>query len=241
MTDFGKITGYSAFVQEDPFRNGLHYPAVINILQNLNQKILDVGCGDGRFPRMLAAKGAQVLGYDIAPEKIAEAEQEESKQPLGIKYLVASPKTLSQNELFDQATSVMVLPYASSLENLAAFFNSTFKHLIDQGKFISVIFNPQFHAFGEIIGSRRFNKLSEKKVEVEFLDLNSKQTKFTSVLEQYSQEEYQQAALNADFRTSSFQKLFATEEAIKKLGNSFWEECHQAQPYTIFIVQKILN
>lgn len=238
MTDFGKITNYAAFVKEDPFRNGLHYPALLNLLQCPNQKILDVGCGDGLFPRMLAKKGATVLGYDLAQEKIAEAKQEELNQPLGIKYLVASSETFSYSELFNQATSVMVLPYAPTSKDLDAFFRSTFIHLADNGKFISVIFNPQFKAFNKIIGSRRFNKLTENKVEVEFLDVDSKQTKFTSLLQQYTEQEYEQSALSSGFELCSFKKLFATAEAIEKFGSFFWEECHQEQPYALFVAQK---
>ena len=38
-----------------PVRRGLHYPAVELVLGDLRKKlILDVGCGDGLFPRLLA-------------------------------------------------------------------------------------------------------------------------------------------------------------------------------------------
>jgi 2-polyprenyl-3-methyl-5-hydroxy-6-metoxy-1,4-benzoquinol methylase len=41
-------------------------------LESLN--ILDVGCGEGQFAGVLAARGAQVLGIDPGPETIARAQ-----------------------------------------------------------------------------------------------------------------------------------------------------------------------
>ena len=69
MTDFGQIKNYAGYIKEDPFRRGLHFPAVEQILGDLSKKrILDIGCGDGLFPRLLAERGASVVGYDKAPE-----------------------------------------------------------------------------------------------------------------------------------------------------------------------------
>ena len=43
--------------------------------------VLDVGCGEGRFCRMLAARGARTTGIDPTPELIAEARR---MQPGGV-------------------------------------------------------------------------------------------------------------------------------------------------------------
>ncbi len=40
-----------------------------------NSKILDVACGEGRFSRLLALSGHQVIGIDIAKENIERAKQ----------------------------------------------------------------------------------------------------------------------------------------------------------------------
>src|SRR5215472_15182272 len=81
---------YANYVQRDPFRRGLHYPAVAEALGDVNKKrILDVGCGDGLFPRLLAKRGASVVGYDKAIEKIAEAQAHRDAPGLDISYGVA--------------------------------------------------------------------------------------------------------------------------------------------------------
>jgi len=61
--------------------------------------------------------------------------------------------------VFDAATSVLVLQYATSLEELAAFFHSASRHLVPGGRFVSVVLNPSFSAFGTDFFIRRFTKL----------------------------------------------------------------------------------
>src|SRR5580700_9670542 len=104
MTDFGQMKKYSDYIKKDPFRTGLHYPSVEAVLGDLNTKcILDIGCGDGLFSRLLAQQGASVVGYDKASEKIAEARNHEDAQSLDAKYVHATQYTFSHNSVFDAA------------------------------------------------------------------------------------------------------------------------------------------
>ncbi len=238
MTDFGKIKEYAAFVEQDPFRNGLHYPAVLQQLGDLHKRILDVGCGDGRFPRLMAEQGAAVVGYDMAPEKIHEAQAIEANNARGIRYVVATPGTFTDSGHFDDATSVLVLPYSPSIEVLTEFFRSTAKQLVERGRFVSVVFNPLFSGFGKNLGSRRFTKLQENKVQVEFIEPVTHETQFTSILHQYTKEEYQQAAQDGGLQTELWERLYATREAVEKMGSPFWEECHREQPYAVLVARK---
>jgi SAM-dependent methyltransferase len=113
--------------QGAPFCRGLHFPAAEEAVGDLNNKrVLDIGCGDGLFPRLLAQRGASAVGYDKAPEKIAEARAHEDARQLDATLL--SGRRI-RFRTFHAATSIMVLQFAISAEELAAFFCSASRHL----------------------------------------------------------------------------------------------------------------
>ena len=58
-------------------------------------RVLDAGCGEGRFARMMAERGARVTGIDLSSRMIELARAEEEKSPLGIDYHVADMADLS--------------------------------------------------------------------------------------------------------------------------------------------------
>ena len=239
MTDFGRMKNYADYVKADPFRRALHFPAVEEVLGDLNRKrILDIGCGDGLFPRLLAQRGASVVGYDVAAEKIAEAQAHEDARQLDVTFVTATPRTFSDDRTFDAATSVMVLQFAASPEELAEFFRSASRHLRGGGRFIAVVINPSFSAFGQDIGVRRFTKLDGNKVLSEFLDQTSGRVEMAAQPHQYTREEYERAAVVGGMKPEAWKKLFATPDAIQQMGASFWRPCHEHQPFTLFVTQK---
>jgi toxoflavin synthase len=239
ITNWGKIDVYGQFIRRDPFRNGLHYPAVLAELGDPNRmRILDVGCNEGLFPRLLAAQGASVVGYDAASERIVEAKQQEQAQRLGIQYHVATPRTFSSAQTFDAAVSVMVLNYAPSIEDLEAFFVSTQRYLVPDGRFVSVVLNPAFSAFGEDFVVRRISKLEGRAVRMEFFDDDRSAPRLASIQHQYTKEEFERAAVHGGMRPQRWRDLFATEAAVAGLGEDFWSRCHRAQPYALFIARK---
>src|SRR5262249_14601975 len=191
MTDFGKIPQYSSYVARDPFRHGLQFPAVLNELGGLKKRILDVGTGDGLFSRLMAREGAVVVAYDKSPEKIAEARAHKDAQELGVKYVVATPRTFTAPGQFDAATSVMVLPYASDVDELRAFFRNTSGHLVPGGKFVSIVLNPFFSSFERNLLVRRVKKLAGNLVQMQFLSEGSGAIVMSPIYHQYSKKEYE--------------------------------------------------
>jgi 2-polyprenyl-3-methyl-5-hydroxy-6-metoxy-1,4-benzoquinol methylase len=234
--DFGKIPQYASYVASDPFRHGLQFPAVVNELGGLQKRILDVGTGDGLFPRLMACAGAVVVGYDKAAEKIAEAKAHNDAQDLQVTYVVATPQTFTADGMFDAATSVMVLPYASDFDDLRAFFRNTRKHLVVGGKFVSTVLNPLFSAFERNLIVRRFKKLDGNLAQVEFLNEVSGAVEMNTISHQYSKEEYESAATQEGMKCE-WKKLFAPPEAVSQKGEDFWRPCHKAQPYALLVAQ----
>jgi SAM-dependent methyltransferase len=237
MTDFGKIPQYSSYVAKDPFRHGLQFPAIMSELGSLKKRILDVGTGDGLFPRLMAREGAIVVGYDRAAEKIAEATAHEEAQELSVDYVVANPHTFAHHGVFDAATSVMVLPYASDFDELRVFFGSVHRCLAEGGRFVSTVLNPSFSAFEETLIVRRVRKRDGNLVQMEFLNEMSGAVEMSPIMHQYTKEEYEDAVAQEGMMFE-WKTLFASPEAVAQKGEGFWKPCHESQPYALLIARR---
>lgn len=94
-------------------------PVIFRLVGSVeNLWVLDAGCGGGYFSRLLAKKGARVVGVDISKRFIEIARQEEKKDPLGITYHVASLSDLSgfKSNTFDLIVSNIVLADVRDLD-----------------------------------------------------------------------------------------------------------------------------
>ena len=93
------------------YRDELLTPAFLAMLPDVDGlRGLDIGCGEGHNTRLVSKRGARMTGIDIAPRFISHATEEESAQPLGIRYLVGSGSALPlANDSFDFAVAFMSL------------------------------------------------------------------------------------------------------------------------------------
>ena len=115
MTDFNQITNYADYIKDDPFRRGLHFPAVEAALGDVNRKrILDIGCGDGLFPRLLAERGASVVGYDRAAQRIADARAGAGRVPASPGCVVARPGSALARMRPAPSSAGVVVPAATA-------------------------------------------------------------------------------------------------------------------------------
>jgi len=97
-----------AFVRsgKDYYSEYSNGPALKRLMGNVKgKKVLDLGCGEGRFARFFANAGAKVTGIDISEGLIKAALEEENRHPLGIEYLVSDAANLDMfdSESFDVA------------------------------------------------------------------------------------------------------------------------------------------
>ncbi|MBI1204758.1 MAG: methyltransferase domain-containing protein [Rhodopseudomonas sp.] len=237
MTDFGKIKAYAPYIEKDPFRLWVHYSTVVAVIGDLRRRILDVGTGDGLFPRLLATVGASVVGYDKSAEKIAEAQSHPDAAGLDVQYRTATPQSFTVAAPFDVAVSIMVLPYASDPDDLNGFFIHTAQCLRPGGKFVSIVLNPRFSAFEEDLAVRRVNRLPDNRVRMNFLNEETGDVTMKAEMNQFNREQYEYAAKAAGM-TFGWSEVFATFEAQLKKGKAFWQPCHDAQPYSLFTAQK---
>jgi SAM-dependent methyltransferase len=76
-------------------------------------RVLDVGCGIGRWSRLLAARGARVTGIDLSPTMIAQARQRAVADDVAgrCEFLVQDLSTLDMREHYDLVLGVTVLQH----------------------------------------------------------------------------------------------------------------------------------
>jgi 2-polyprenyl-3-methyl-5-hydroxy-6-metoxy-1,4-benzoquinol methylase len=131
----------------DFFRQHLLNPALLNLLGDVSGKaILDAGCGTGYLSRMLARKGARVVGVEPAEPMFKFAVSKEEEVPLGIAYLQEDLSEFHSEEKFDCVVSNMVFMDIPSYENA---MRNCINALRSHGSFIFSISHPCFEDIGD--------------------------------------------------------------------------------------------
>ncbi|HEY6451637.1 MAG TPA: class I SAM-dependent methyltransferase [Steroidobacteraceae bacterium] len=101
-------------------------------------RVLDVGCGIGRWSRRLAARGAQVLGIDISPTMIAEARRRAGADGVAerCRFEAQNLSALRLDQQFDLVLSVTVLQHILAPDDLRAALSAMHAHLAPGGRMI---------------------------------------------------------------------------------------------------------
>jgi 2-polyprenyl-3-methyl-5-hydroxy-6-metoxy-1,4-benzoquinol methylase len=124
------------------------YNRMIHYCQNLalrpwldiepGTRVLDVGCGVGRWSTMLAARGGLVTGMDLSPTMITEAHRR--AKAMGIsnrcRFLVQDLAQLDAGETFDLIVGVTVLQHILEPQALQAAVHRMTDHLAPGGRMV---------------------------------------------------------------------------------------------------------
>lgn len=101
-------------------------------------RVLDVGCGVGRWSRFLAARGALVFGVDLSPTMIAQARRRAAEQGVEerCRFAVADLSRLDLGERFDLVLGVTVLQHILEPAACRAALAAMESHLAPGGRMV---------------------------------------------------------------------------------------------------------
>ena len=144
MSDYqGHATGYQT-AKRQPWRTYLEQPSALALLGDLSgRSVLDLGCGEGHYTRLLRQLGAdQVLGVDLSSDMVELARAQEKSHPLGIDYRVCDAAELKLQTTFDLVFAGYLFNHARNREELRAQFSTICDLLRPGGRLVALNNNP---------------------------------------------------------------------------------------------------
>lgn len=107
------------------------------------QRVLDVGCGGGRYARALAARGLKVTGVDLSAEMLEAARAASPNLPGSPIYLRADARALPFVAQFEGAVSLFTsLGYFDTRQDDLNLLRGVARALVPGGSFLLDYLNP---------------------------------------------------------------------------------------------------
>lgn len=111
-------------------------------------RVLDVGCGVGRWSRLLASRGAEVTGIDLSATMIDEARRRAAAAGLSgrCRFLVQDSAQLNIDGQFDLVLGVTVLQHMLDTESVRSALQRMSGHLAPEGRMVLLEAAPTYVA-----------------------------------------------------------------------------------------------
>ena len=91
----------------------LHQAVLERVDPQPGERVLDIACGTGAMPELVAAREVEVVGIDIAPALIEQANERAAERGLDIDYRVGDAEALDlEDASFDAVTSTCGVMFA---------------------------------------------------------------------------------------------------------------------------------
>jgi 2-polyprenyl-3-methyl-5-hydroxy-6-metoxy-1,4-benzoquinol methylase len=199
-----------------------------------DQRILDVGCGNGYLCRKLAQQGASMTGVDLSDRFLHIAREREVQEPLGITYHHGSVSDMGflPGSYFDKAVSNYVL---MDVRDFRGTLQHVFRVLRPGSCFVVVISHPCFSC-----GPGGWVKpaLDSPRREDRFAFLVDEYFQSGPVLTQWGDfdpitgyhrplRDYWQAFIEAGFTVDGFEEPSITERGFRELPLSYTLNSHR--------------
>lgn len=135
----------------DFVKRHLANPVLLRMLGDVRgRRVLDAGCGNGYLSRMLAERGARVVGVEPTEVMAAYAAEQEERLRQGVAYVRADLSRLPDlGEPFDAVVCSMVL---MSIPDWKPAMRACVEALRPGGRFVFALVHP---AFEQLLGTWR--------------------------------------------------------------------------------------
>jgi SAM-dependent methyltransferase len=124
---------------------GIEWPCLDRLLGDLRDRsVLDLACGQGFLSRILARRGARVIGIDLSVGLLDRARAREATNPLGIVYVQDDATVLASQP--DSRFDLVICRYAlMDIPDLTATCRAVARVLEPSGRFVATITHPCFY------------------------------------------------------------------------------------------------
>ncbi len=131
--------------QADSLSDFTARPRILDLCGEVrDERVLDLGCGEGYVSRQLRQRGAHVIGVDISEEMIGRARQAEAAEPRGIDYRVGDASRLHFREIgVDLVVAVFLFNYLD-IEQTRRALHHVHRVLRPGGRLVFAVPHPAF-------------------------------------------------------------------------------------------------
>jgi SAM-dependent methyltransferase len=126
-------------------------PFVQKMVESLdsNSLVVDLGCGDGRNTRVLAAAGHRVVGVDLSPEALRQLQRTFASLKLPVPIAVLAKIDEEIPLAGDQFDAVLCADTLPQVRHTRRAMEEIHRILKPQGKLFVDVFTPRDCAYGE--------------------------------------------------------------------------------------------
>lgn len=115
---------YAERVDEEAYNADLDFPAVTAIMPSVGGKrVLDAGCGSGRYSEWLLEQGAEVVAIDVSAEMVKQAEERVGDRAIVRQADLGESLTFAEDNEFDVIVSTLALHYVRDWRQMFTEFN----------------------------------------------------------------------------------------------------------------------
>ena len=224
----------------DKYRTELTDPAVLNAVGNTEGlRVLDAGCGEGYLSRILATRGATVVGVDFSTKLIEAARIQNATDALPISFDVASVDELPYAD--DTFDLVVCNHLVNDLHDPSKPIGEFARVLRGGGRLIILMLHPCFYnkhaerdqATNGLIASSYFETRSIEQVfEVDGLTSPVANTAWFRPLEFYTEE-----LRKSSFAITSLTEPHPSPEQVRTDG--FWRKGFTRALFMLIAAQKL--